>query len=50
MDIAEDLQLPARAPGCIVDIVDRAARDHAGIIEEDIDIGTGGDQLVARFR
>src|SRR6185437_5913251 len=50
MDIAEDLQLPAGAPGGIVDIIDRAARNHAGVVVEDVDIGIGGDQFFARFR
>jgi hypothetical protein len=39
VDVAEHLQLPGVTPGRLVDLVDRAARDVAGIVDEDVDIG-----------
>src|SRR5260370_110975 len=31
--------LPGVAPGCLVDLVDRAARKLVGIVDEDVDVG-----------
>ena len=39
VDVAEHLQLPGVTPGRLVDLVDRAARDVAGIVDEDVDVG-----------
>ena len=39
IDIAEHLQFPGVAPGRLVNLVDRAAGDVAGIVDEDVDIG-----------
>ena len=39
VDVAEHLQLPGVAPCRLVDLVDRAARNVAGIVDEDVDIG-----------
>src|SRR6266849_3969807 len=40
VDIAEHLELPGVTPCRLVDLVDRAARDIAGIVDEDVDIGS----------
>ena len=39
VDIAEHFQFPGVTPGRLVDLVDRAARDIAGIVDEDVDVG-----------
>ncbi len=39
VDIAEHLQLPGVTPGGLVDLVDRAARNIAGIVDENVDVG-----------
>jgi len=33
------------APGRLIDLVDRAARDIAGIVDEDVDVGGVLDEL-----
>ena len=40
VDIAEHFQLPGVTPGRLVDLVDRAARNIAGIIDEYVDVGS----------
>jgi hypothetical protein len=39
VDVAEHLQLPGVAPGRLVDLVDRAAGNVAGIVDQDVDVG-----------
>ena len=39
VDVAEHLQLPGVTPGRLVDLVDRAAGNIAGIVDEDVDVG-----------
>src|SRR6202035_2402336 len=38
-DIAENFEIPAGAPGRLVDVVERAARNGAGIVDQDVDVG-----------
>ncbi len=40
VDVAEHLQIPGVTPGRLVDLVDRTARNIAGIVDEDIDVGS----------
>src|SRR5262249_7061197 len=39
VDVAEHLQLPGVAPGRLIDLVDRAAGNVAGVVDEDVDVG-----------
>ena len=39
VDVAEHFQFPGVTPGRLVDLVDRTARDIAGIVDEDVDVG-----------
>jgi hypothetical protein len=39
VDIAEYLQLPGVTPCRVIDLLDRASRNVAGIIDKDIDAG-----------
>src|SRR5207248_2881876 len=39
VNVAEHFQVPGVPPGRFVDLVDGAARDVAGIIDEDVDVG-----------
>jgi len=45
-DVAEHLEVPAGAPGCVVDFLDRARRNVAGIVDEHVDFRAGVDQLL----
>src|SRR6202051_2207087 len=40
VDISEYLELPGVTPGRLVDLVDRAAWNIAGIVDEDVDVGS----------
>src|ERR1700682_2770620 len=44
VDVAEHLQLPGVTPGRFVDLVDRTARNIAGIVDKDVDVGGILDQ------
>ena len=46
IDIAEHLQIPSGAPARLVDLRDVAARDGAGIVDQEIGVGTFGGELV----
>jgi hypothetical protein len=39
IDVAEDLEVPGLTPACLVDLLDRAAGNGAGIVDEDVDLG-----------
>src|SRR5260370_6185848 len=39
VDIAERLEVPGVTPGRLVDLVERAAGNVAGIVDEDVDVG-----------
>ncbi len=39
VDVAEHFQLPGVTPGRLVDLVDRAAGNIAGIVDENVDVG-----------
>ena len=48
-DIAEDLEIPADPPGRLVDVVDRATGDGAGIVDQNVDVRKRrGDTLARR--
>ena len=40
VDVAEHFQFPGVTPGHFVDLVDRTARNIAGIVDEDVDVGS----------
>ena len=44
--IAEDLEVPGLAPGRLVDIEQAAARNGAGIVHQDVDVGIIAGELV----
>ena len=46
IDIAEDLDVPGLAPGLAVDIDERAGRDVARIVDQNIDVGAGAAQCL----
>ena len=39
VDVAEHLQFPGMTPGCFVNLVNRAAGNVAGIVDENVDVG-----------
>ena len=39
VDITEHLQLPGVAPGCLINLLKRSARNVAGIVDENVDAG-----------
>ena len=41
IDIAEDLHVPGLAPGLAVDLGERAGRDVAGIVDQNVDVLAG---------
>ena len=41
IDVAVDLDVPGLAPGLAVDLRERAGRDVAGIVDQDIDVRAG---------
>ena len=46
VDVAEHLEVPGLAPARLVDLRDVAARDRAGIVDQDVDVGALGGKLV----
>src|SRR6185437_6186180 len=38
IDVAEDFEVPGLAPARLVDLVERAAGDRAGIVHQDVDL------------
>ena len=45
VDVAEHFQFPGVTPGHFVDLVDRTAGNIAGIVDEDVDIGSVPGEL-----
>lgn len=50
IDVAEDLEVPGLAPGGVVDLVDGAAWDRPGVVDQNVDAGGCLGQGVLRFR
>src|ERR1700760_1341288 len=46
VDEAEDFQIPRLPPGLAVDFGKRPARNGAGIVDQDIDVGAGSTELL----
>ena len=46
VDVAEHFEVPGLAPALLVDLGDVAARDRAGIVDEKVDVGAFGGELV----
>src|SRR5207249_9890012 len=46
VDVTEDLEIPGLAPARLVDLGDVAARDRAGVVDQEIGVGAFGGELV----